>query len=314
MVALLDFDLKLLVALRALLEEANVTRAGERIQMGQSSMSAALGKLRTQFEDELLVRVGRDYELTPFARTLLPQVQRTLAQIERALDSDGPFDPQTSMRTFSMMSSDFAAIEMCSLLRPVIATFPGISFEFRGLPSQPTDSERDLMTHDFVVAVPGIGIDGEVLDLFVDDYVCLVDRNNPALIEGSLTWDAFAALPHVSCDFGKAHLTPADRRIRELGLRRNIRVTTAGFLPIPSIVAGTDLVAIVPRRLASRLGDATGTIGVDPPFGRVEIIEKMWWHPSREGDPAHRWLRQTLFAGIDEIRSGGALHDHHASS
>ena len=75
-------DLNLLVALRALLEEANVTRAGERISMGQSSMSSALSRLRLQFNDELLVRVGRDYELTPLARLLLPQLQLTLPLIE----------------------------------------------------------------------------------------------------------------------------------------------------------------------------------------------------------------------------------------
>ena len=63
--AISDPDLNLLVALRALLEEANVTRAGERIGMGQSTMSSALARLRTVFQDELLVRIGRDYELTP---------------------------------------------------------------------------------------------------------------------------------------------------------------------------------------------------------------------------------------------------------
>ena len=67
-------DLNLLLFLRVLLEEGNVTRAGNRLAVGQPAMSAALAKLRRRFDDELLVRSGRDYELTPFARDLLPEV------------------------------------------------------------------------------------------------------------------------------------------------------------------------------------------------------------------------------------------------
>jgi DNA-binding transcriptional LysR family regulator len=71
-------DLNLMVALRALLEEVNVTRAGAKIGKSQPAMSTALARLRRHYQDELLVRVGRDYELTPFARALVPSVQQTL--------------------------------------------------------------------------------------------------------------------------------------------------------------------------------------------------------------------------------------------
>ena len=68
-------DLNLLLPLKVLLEEGNVTRAGQRLELSQPAMSAALARLRRRFDDELLVRAGRDYELTPFARDLLPEVQ-----------------------------------------------------------------------------------------------------------------------------------------------------------------------------------------------------------------------------------------------
>lgn len=293
----LDFDLRLLLALRALLEEANVTRAAERLGVGQSSMSSTLAKLRGLVGDELLVRVGRDYELTPTAREVLPRVQRTLGEIERALGGDGPFDPRTSTRTFTFMCSDYAALEVRDLLAPLLGTAPRLGFELRSLPARPTDSERDLMTHDFILAVPGIGVDGARTDLFVDHYVCLVDRAHPALRDGRLSWEAFVDLPQAASDFGPAHLTPAARRLRELGLHRPPAVRTAGLVPLPSVVAGTDLVAVVPSRLAARLGPATGTVGVPAPFGEVEIIETLWWHESRETDTAHAWLREQLSGG-----------------
>src|SRR5690348_18420620 len=101
-----------MVALRALLEEANVTRAGERIGLGQSTMSSALARLRTVFQDELLVRVGREYELTPLARQILPQLQLTLPLVARALGQTEPFDPVTSRRVFRIQVSDFSALEL----------------------------------------------------------------------------------------------------------------------------------------------------------------------------------------------------------
>ncbi|TQL48406.1 DNA-binding transcriptional LysR family regulator [Homoserinimonas aerilata] len=291
-------DLNLLVALRALLEETNVTRAGDRLQVGQSAMSSALARLRQQYNDELLVRVGRDYELTPLARLLLPQVQRTIPLIERALGSEGPFDPLTSYRSYTIRGSDFAMTELQPMVTRALDAAPGIRIDMLPLPAQPTSSERDLLKSDFVAAVPGIGIEGNSRTLFRDVYVCLVDSNNPALIDGQLSWDAFRGLPQAVANFGQAHHTPADRRLRELGFPRVARVTTNSFLPLPSAIAGTDLVAVVPRRLAERLGPTTGTIGVPTPFGEVEIIETLWWHPAHDSDPAHVWLRETLLEGV----------------
>jgi DNA-binding transcriptional LysR family regulator len=93
-----NLDLNLLPALQALLEEGNVTRAAERLQMGQPAMSAALGRLRRHYHDELLVRVGREYRLTPFARTLLPGLYGAVRMLEDALNTAPEFEPEDSER------------------------------------------------------------------------------------------------------------------------------------------------------------------------------------------------------------------------
>ena len=84
-------DLNLLVALAALLEERNLTRAGEKTNMSQPAMSGALARLRRHFDDELLVRDGREYRLTPLAARLLPEVHDALRQVERTLDARPEF-------------------------------------------------------------------------------------------------------------------------------------------------------------------------------------------------------------------------------
>src|SRR4029453_8030593 len=93
-------DLNLLLSLKVLLEEGNVTRAGHRLALGQPAMSTALARLRRKFDDELLTRSGREYELTPFAIELLPEVQHALRLIGKALDVEEEFDPAHSGRTF----------------------------------------------------------------------------------------------------------------------------------------------------------------------------------------------------------------------
>jgi DNA-binding transcriptional LysR family regulator len=292
-------DLNLLAPLRALLEEANVTRAGQRVKMGQSSMSAALARLRTEFDDELLVRVGRDYELTPLARLLLPEVQTTLQMIERLLTSEDDFDPSASTRTMSIMMTDYGAMRLQGAFAAVLHESPGIDIDIVPLPERPMESERDLVIHDFVITVPGIGIDGRSADMLRDDYVCLVDASNPALVDGALSLEAFVALPQAVAQFGRLHFTPADRRLREMGIdRREPRVTTASFLPLPGVVAGTDLVAVIPRALAERVSAATGTVIAEPPFGRVEIDLKLWWHAAHDADPAHVWFRERIIAEV----------------
>src|ERR1700753_1546934 len=122
------FDMNLLIALDALLREKNVTRAGERIYLSQSTMSGALQRLRDYFGDELLVRVGRELELTPRAQTLVDPVRDILLRVQAALESEPSFDPATAARRFSIVMSDYCFL---TFLRPVIKRLqeeaPGIT-------------------------------------------------------------------------------------------------------------------------------------------------------------------------------------------
>ena len=297
--AISDPDLNLLVALRALLEEANVTRAGERIGMGQSTMSSALARLRTVFQDELLVRIGRDYELTPLAHQLLPQVQLTLPLIAQSLGQEEPFVASLSNRRFSIQLTDYAGIELQSLLALIVAAGDGLTIDLLSLPNVPTDADRDLLSHDFVVAVPGIGIEGDSMELFRDEYVVVADEHHPAVASGSISIDDFLTNPHIRCDFGRAHLTPTERRMRELDLRPEVRVTTTTLLPVPSIIEGTDLLGVVPKRLVAHSGAAV--VAVPTPFPTVELVERLWWHPAHTHDQAHSWFREMVGAFV---RSG----------
>jgi DNA-binding transcriptional LysR family regulator len=190
---LANIDLNLLLALQSLLEESNVTRAGVRLGVGQSAMSTNLARLRRHYGDELLVRVGRGYELTPLARALLPQVRRTVPMMAEALGQTATFDPEVDQRSFTLSMSDFARVELHDRFGRVAELAPGVRLDLQPLPAQPIFGDRELMAVDFVVALPGIGFSGESEVLFTDTYVCILDQHNPYLQDGVLSWDDFVS-------------------------------------------------------------------------------------------------------------------------
>ncbi|HET9173037.1 MAG TPA: LysR family transcriptional regulator [Actinospica sp.] len=288
-------DLNLLVALKALLEEGNVTKAGAKIGKSQPAMSTALARLRRHYKDELLVRVGRDYELTPFAKTLVPSVRRTLSAVELALGAGRAFDPAASDRVFRLTATDYAITVLGEpLLRRVSELAPGVRLDLDAIPLDMHESERGLMHCDAMIGPLGFGFDGAHEPLFRDRFVCIADPANPRLRGGRLSLADLEALPHAVRSSGRTHVLPADRVLDELGVRRRVQVSTVGWLPLPFLVAGTDLVAIMPERLARRVAVPAGLAIVDPPFGRVELVETLWWHPDRAGSAEHVWLRRTL--------------------
>lgn len=295
MASVSSIDLNLLIALAALLEERNLTRAGEKINMSQPTMSGALARLRRHFDDELLVRDGRRYRLTPLAERLLPDVRDALRQVERTLEVRPEFDPESSTRTFSLAMSDYAVTVLIEpLLRRVHEVAPGVGLELNPIPADMQESDRGLLQHDLLIGPTGYRFAGEGEEIFRDRFVCITDPANPRLVNGTLTLEDLGELPHAAPTFGqRGLLNPAERALDDLQVPRHVQVTTEGWLPVPFVVAGTDLVAVIPERLARRVAATAGVTVCEPPFGKIELIEAAWWHPTRSGDQALRWLRRT---------------------
>ena len=131
-------DLNLLAVLGALLERRNVTRAGEQLSLSQPTMSGALARLRQHFGDELLMRSGRGYQLTPLAVGLLPDVLEALAQVERTVQVPVGFDPSTSARRFRIAMSGQSLLALSGRLRRVHR----LATHFRGRPCLPSGTNR----------------------------------------------------------------------------------------------------------------------------------------------------------------------------
>jgi DNA-binding transcriptional LysR family regulator len=299
-------DLNLLLPLKVLLEEGNVTRAGQRLSLSQPAMSAALARLRRRFDDELLVRAGREYELTPFARDLLPEVQHAVRLVGVALDLEDSFDPSTSERTFRLVMSDYAIAAIHEpLVRMVEAEAPGVRLAIANLGAGAHLSERILVDNDVVVAPMGFGFQGVSRPLWTDRMVVLVDRSNPRLVDGRLTLEDLNELPYASGSFGPGVLTPADRVLGEFHISHGPVLHVFGFLPLPFVIEGTQMYAVVPEKLARLHARPDGPlVMVEPPFGEALLAEGYWFAEHRLSDPAHRWMFGRLEAAAAELALG----------
>ena len=295
-------DLNLLAVLGALLEHRNVTRAGERLRLSQPTMSGALARLRQHFGDDLLVRSGREYQLTPLASGLLPAVRDALGQVERTLSVPAEFDPVTSGRQFSIAISAQSILALSGLLGRVHELAPGVRLDTWPITTTLLETDHSLLGYDVLIGPEGFRADGDPEVLLRDRVVYVADPANPWLRDGRLTAEDLAALPHAAARLPQAALVTA--ALGRLGVTPRVVATSGGWLPLPFLVAGTDLVAAVPERLASRVSGAAGVTLVEPPFGTVELVEAAWWHPMHATDPALTWLRGIILDSLASLARG----------
>jgi DNA-binding transcriptional LysR family regulator len=288
-------DLNLLLTLRALLEARNVTRAGEMLHLSQPATSAALAKLRRHFNDALLVRDGRELQLTPVAQVLLPLVVEALTQVDRVLAVRSHFDAARSDRRFHITASEYAASVINERLWQHLSSLaPGVSLEYTPT-SDVEDIMGELLKRDLFIAPLGYGFPGMHQVLFRDRFVCVLDALHPALAENRDALWLMNELPHVVGRFGDHVATPADRLIECLGVRRREAVCVNGLSALPPLVLGTEMVALVPVRLARAFTAGGRWAAVEIPEAlEYPLIEAAYWHPSRKADQALQWLLSVL--------------------
>ncbi|OUM45471.1 LysR family transcriptional regulator [Arthrobacter sedimenti] len=291
-----NLDLNLLPQLQVLLELRNVSRAAERLQLSQPATSAAMARLRRHFDDELLVRNGRTYDLTPFAQALVPLVDEAMLHIQRATRVRSGFYAATSEREFVIAASDYAAALIVGPLRRILQEeAPNVSVDFiptgaSGMQGQMAEFSR----MDLMVGPTGYQMQGTSKQLFRDSFVAVAGAGNPLLQQPRLTLEAVTELPHAVGYFGEGISTPSDKLFESRGLQRRVAAVVAGFLSLPLLVEGTDLVALVPRMLAARAQRGADIVVLEFAGAEASLVEAMYWHPSQTEDPASVWLRSVV--------------------
>jgi LysR family nod box-dependent transcriptional activator len=289
-----QFDLNLLVALDVLLTERNVTRAGERLFLSQSAVSGILARLRNAFQDELLVRVGRNLEPTAFAADLAGPVRDCVRQVEDLLNLRRPFEPESARWSFRIAASDYVVFLLLGpLLKSLGERAPNVSIRFMAL--EPNAGERLAAGElDFAVLPDQLEPTLPALPLFEDTWVCAVWSGH-AHTRAQFTLDEFLAIPHLSFRLaGPDHGSIAESYLAQLGFELKIVASTESFATAPFLLRDTPFATLVPRRLGERLQRAAEIRLVELPLDIPPLREKLIWSPRYTASPAHAWFRAQL--------------------
>jgi DNA-binding transcriptional LysR family regulator len=289
-----NLDLGLLVTLEALLAEGNVTRAARRLNLSQPALSARLARLRDALGDPLLIPAQRGMVLTQRAVDLRQPLHEALEGVRRVVAEGMPFDPATLQATLVIAATDYQQYALLTRFSVALRTeAPMVRIAWRtldvlALAAQLERGEVDLAltTTDHAPAAM------RQRRLYCEDYTVIARRGHPA-VQGNLSLDVFCTLEHVVVSpEGGGFSGPTDAALEAVGRRRTVALSTSGFLIVPEVVSRSDMIALIPRRIADGWSDRLQVL--DPPLTIPGFTIVSVWHDRTTNHSAHRWLRERL--------------------
>lgn len=281
-------DLNMLPALRALLQERSVTRAAARLGVRQPAASAALRRLRTHFQDPLLVRAGLTYELSPLAVALLTQVEQALAAAEAVLLERSAFNAASSRRRFTVLSSDTDFLLVGDRLLRRLAGTPRITLDVVPLNAAALHEwEQTIRSVDLLFLPRGAVADYPSATLWYDQWV-LVTGSRSGLGGDEVTAARLAEMTWIE-PYRGALQTASCMDAWGVEPQAQVAVPSAALLLV-LLRDSARHVTVLPRRVAGRLAALGGLRILDGP-APAPLQMAQWWHPARADDPGHAWLR-----------------------
>lgn len=298
-------DINLMVVFEALMQERNLTRAAEKLFVAQPTVSAALARLRTMFNDPLLVRVGNRMEPSARAEEVIKYLTPALDAMSVALSMTHDFDPLTSKMTFRIgLSDDVESGLLPPLLRALRVEAPNVVVVV-----QHVDYWRipDLLAAgDVTVGISQTkGLPANAKRKVLRTMQARVVRADKSTTPLSL--DEFCQRPHVQVSPTANTQGVVDDWLKDIGRERKVVLSVPQFSSLPAILAGTDLLACCLDYAAQGM-ERWGNLQAETlPFETAALELAMVWLSTTDSDPAERWLRSRLehyMGGLREAVTG----------
>ena len=292
-----QFNLNLLLPLKALLDHRNVSHAAESLHLTQSTMSRHLANLRDFFDDPLLVRVGVKYVLTPRGAEIHQSIDKLVGDLANLISSE--FQPGACPLDFHFAAPDYVGnYVMSEVLAPFAVRGNMLKFHLHNWDSFARDQ---LLTGDLHLAISlddvfPQNIYRRIID--EDRMVCVVRPDHPILTGDELELEQIADLDFVIISTGGGRCKPIDTWLEDRGVGRRIKMTVPGYDTAFCAVAKSDLAAIVPNHVTRGSLAAQGLRVVPVPADVPLLRYSLWWHERFHKDAAHCWLREQLFPRI----------------
>eukprot|EP00003_Mantamonas_plastica_P007901 TRINITY_DN16740_c0_g1_i1.p1 TRINITY_DN16740_c0_g1~~TRINITY_DN16740_c0_g1_i1.p1 ORF type:complete len:321 (+),score=35.40 TRINITY_DN16740_c0_g1_i1:89-1051(+) len=297
-----SFDLNLMVAFDAMMQEMSVTKSAEKLRIGQSAMSHNLSTLRMLLDDELFVRVGQKMQPTAKARALAGPVRTALSQAQNAIQATDSFDPATAERVFRLgVTGEMEMILLPALLRHLQIHSPKTKLLSRTITADSVDLMINNGEIDLAIGCKSpvqAGYLGEVL--FNSEVACCF---NPDLLDlrTPLSREDYLASRHaVLSQTGNVAGCVGDA-LQGLGIDLNVVMAAPDFMPLLAAARNTPVIATVPCRIATQyaplFGLAIRPMPIDVAFPPVTMNWAVW----TDKDVGLVWLRDQIRSVIASI-------------
>jgi DNA-binding transcriptional LysR family regulator len=293
-------DLNLLVVFEALMEERQVARAAKRMNLSQSATSHALGRLRRLFDDPLFVRHSTGIEPTPRARVLEGPLREALAQVRRVVSPAAAFDPAVLVRSYTVATHDYPVVVLLTkLMAQLRHEAPMVDLKCVSVSYDDVIAGLDRGTVHMACGA-FLGLDVQRIQrtpLFEDQLVGVVRSGHPALKDGRMDENAFIAFPHVLTSPDGASHSPLDVGLSARGLSRRVAMSVPNALSVPSIVATSDLIGVLPKRLAATLAGGNGIVAFELPIATETVSCDLLMLGALANVAEARWI-QNIFQRV----------------
>jgi DNA-binding transcriptional LysR family regulator len=291
-----DLDLNLLLVLDALFEEGTLTRTAQRLRLSQPTVSASLAKLRGILGDELFVRANGRMQPTARALALRGAVASVLKTVRLEILSQAAFDPDSETGAFTVSLSDIGELEFLPrLLSRIARDAPQAALKSVVATPAELSTAMDLGEIDLAIGYfPDLTTSVfKQQFLFQHSSACVVRCDHPT-IGPVMTLDDYLSAKHVVIAQKGRIQDVVEVGLAAKGLHRRTGLQIPHFVSIPFIVAGSDLVATIPRPLAIQFAGICDLRVLDPPFPIPTIEIKQLWHRRFDGHPRLKWLRNVV--------------------
>lgn len=311
-------DLNLFRVFDAVMQYRSIIAASQELGITASAVSHALARLRQAIGDELFVSGSSGMTPTPRAMELAPNIAAGLAKISDAIETN-PFSPVNTLRTFRIAASDNIASTVVPLLVTKLAdAAPQVGLKI--FPFSRTDVVRQLDEGrlDFVLGWFGDLPERVRRTKVIDEQEAVVVRKGHPLTTGVATKERIFAYPHVVVELLGSEEDVSDGFLDDRGVLRRVwierliiesshhedslvarvAVSVPHFSAVPPILAGSELVATLPRRFALRAAEPYGLSLLDLPFTPFAVQVEAVWHHRSDRDSGLQWLLGQLSEAV----------------
>ncbi|MGC4059347.1 MAG: LysR family transcriptional regulator [Aquabacterium sp.] len=302
-------DLNLFRVMDAVFEHGGISGAARHLHLSQPAVSHALARLRRQWGDPLFVRQGNLMVPTELTRRVIGEVQAHLRGLQSLMDEADAFDPRTLAMTLKLGMRDvLEAITLPPLIASLSQVAPRVKLASVRVPRD--ELERALTQGEVDLVIDrerrvGRRIKGQHL---ADERLAVLMRKSHPLSRRRMDLAAYFKCKHVMVTLQPDQPDPLQSLWALNGQgERDVILRCQHYFAAANVAVHSDALVTLPRTYAMQLTHALPLAVRDLPLSVPPLGIWMYWYADRDGDPVHRWLRDSVAQGAREAMQ--QMHD-----